>query len=719
LGCGESPEEKRLALVRSGEERLNVVLISIDTLRADALGCYGGNVAETPNIDRLAAKGTLFAECKSPAPITLPSHTTMLTGTFPPFHGVHNNLVSVPDDGLVFLSEILKERGYRTGAIIGGFQLDDVFGFNQGFDYYDDEFTVGTGGTLAGFEKPANQVMARAETWLRKNREEPFFLFVHFFDPHLPYTPPKKYYERHMDNPYYGEVEFVDAALGELVPALERNGLTRNTLVIITADHGESLGEHGEQTHVFFVYEATQHVPLIMYCPGLVPAGKTIRGPVRLADICPTVLDILGIEPPESVQGETLVPLMFGNRETDRAVYEESRYGAEMFGWARLRALEKDGWKYVDAPRPELYDLSKDPGELVNLFDKEPSRAKRMSEDLDELTTRLAENGVSGTRTVTLSDRDKTRLETLGYVTTAERPGGTAASADPKDKIEFIKLYAEYYKSLSPPNVERHVEVLEKMIKAEPEIAFPYDKLGSVYAASGDYDKAESLLKKALEVQPAYNEARLNLANVYLSLRKYDAAGELLKKVENDPAASPVDLASAYYARGNLAAASGEPAEKAAGYFEKAVELQKDYAEPYYNLAEIYQKTPGGGPKAKEYAAKFLELEPRGENAARMRAILGQEPVEDLAAKANKAYDAGDYEKAVELCRRVIELDPSYYEMRYNLVCCLALAGRPDEAVDELKALTRDAPGVFDEALARDHDLDSLRGRGDFKELLE
>jgi len=323
VGCAKSPEEERLAHIRSGEERLNVILISIDTLRADALGCYGGDIAPTPNIDRLADGGTLFTECKTPVPLTLPSHTTMLTGVYPPGHGVRYNDVSVPAD-LVFLPEILSEHGYSTAGIIGGFPLDDVFGFNQGFDYYDDNFTRGRGTSLTRFETPAGVLVPRCKKWLAENEKKPFFLFVHFYDPHKPYTPPKEFYLPYKDRPYFGEVASVDEAIGTIIETLERGGLADNTLVILTADHGEALGEHGELTHGFFVYEATQHVPLIFYCPGLIPQGREVEGAISVADICPTVLDILGIDLPESVQGESLVPYLYRKSRAERTRWKRT-----------------------------------------------------------------------------------------------------------------------------------------------------------------------------------------------------------------------------------------------------------------------------------------------------------------------------------------------------------------------------------------------------------
>jgi arylsulfatase A-like enzyme/tetratricopeptide (TPR) repeat protein len=707
-----------LERIRSGEEQLNVILISIDTLRADALGCYGGENAETPTIDGLAAGGVLFTGCKTPTPLTLPSHTTMLTGTYPPYHGVHINDVAVPGD-LVFLSEILSDNGFGTAGIIGGFPLDDVFGFDQGFDYYDDDFTAGIGSSLSGFEKPANQVLGRARTWIEKNHGGPFFLFLHFYDPHLLYSPPERFRTKYHEAPYFGEVAFVDSVLSGLLPILETNGLDDRTLIILTSDHGESLEEHGEPTHGFYVYEATQHVPLIMYCPGLIPAGKVIEGSVNVADIYPTVLDILGIEPAESVQGETLVPSIFGNRKTGEAIYEETYYGAEMFGWARVHALEKDGWKYIDAPEPELYHLPDDPGETNNLASENPAKAEVMAGELDELKGKLSENGMEKSVSVPLDDADKTRFETLGYLSAATGESVVGENADPKEKTEFVKLYNEYSLSLSPLDPERYVGVLERMIALEPDIAFPYCKLGTFYNGFNDFEKAEGLLFKALELQPAYKEAKINLANAYIAAGKYDEARKLLIEVENDPTATPVDLATVFYTRGKLiTAAAGRP-EKAVRFYKKAIELQQDYTDPYFELASIYENTAGGEAKAEKYAVEFLELEPRGEKAARMRVILGQEPVEGLADKAREAYDTGDYDGAAEYCLRAYELDPTYYEMRYNLVCCLALGGHPDEAMMELEALVRDEPGTFEDLLKADKDLDRLRDREDFRALLD
>lgn len=718
IGCAKSPEEQRFERIRQREEPLNIILISVDTLRADALGCYGGDIAPTPNIDSLAGKGTLFTECKTAVPLTLPSHTTMLTGTYPPYHGVRDNDIAVPGN-LTFLPEILHDNGYRTAAIIGGFPLDDVFGFDQGFDYYDDDFTRGHGTSLVKFETPAGVLAPRCKKWLAGNEEEPFFLFVHFFDPHKPYTPTKELYLRYKDRPYYGEVALVDEAVGDIIQALNRDGLADNTLVILTGDHGESLGDHGEITHGFFIYEATQHVPLIFYCPGLIPSGRKVEGGVSLADITPTLLDLLGLDDPVPGQGESLVPYIYRKSKADLPIYEETLYGSEIFGWSPLYALEEDGWKYIDAPKPELYKLYEDPAESDNLVGKETKRANRMAEKLKELRERLTETGPVATELAPLTDADKTRLETLGYVSPSGGTEKQVNGADPKDRVELMGLYVDYQDALNPPDNGQLLKILNRMVELEPEAAFPLVTLGITYRNIGDYDKAETYLKKALEFHPGYAEGKIYLANTYISTGEYAAAKTLLDEVLKDPDSTPIDLAKACVSRGDLAVLMDEPTEKAAGFYKQAVDLHKDFPKPYYELALLYERSKGGETLAKEYAAGFLELIPRGEDAARMRAILGQEPVEELAAEGKQAYFDREFEKAAGYFRRAYEQDPGYYEMRYNLACCLALNGRPDEAITELEALVRDAPGVYDAAIARDPDLDSLRNEETFKRLLE
>jgi tetratricopeptide (TPR) repeat protein len=340
-----------------------------------------------------------------------------------------------------------------------------------------------------------------------------------------------------------------------------------------------------------------------------------------------------------------------------------------------------------------------------------------MADELDGLLTRLSENAPTSVGPAPLTDSDKELLEALGYLSAG---GGSkkTGNVDPKDRTETMRLYVDYQDALNPPDSDRLLVILKRMVELEPEAAFPLVTLGITYRNAGDYEKAEAYLKKALEFNPDYVEGKIYLANTYISAGEYEIAEVLLSAVLTDPNATPIDLAKAYVSKGDLVARAGGPTDEAAGYHKAAIELHKDFPKPYYELALLYEDSPGDNGQAERYAAGFLERVPRGEDAARMRAILGQEPVEALAAKGELTYVSRDFDEAAEFFRRAYEMDPSYYEMRYNLACCLALGERPDEAIDELEALTRDAPGVFDEAITRDPDLDSLRSRDDFKDLL-
>jgi choline-sulfatase len=712
-GCGSSPEEKRLRRIRSGDEGLNVILVSVDTLRADALGCYGGEIVPTPNIDKLAAGGTLFEGCKTPVPITLPAHTTMLTGTSPAYHNVHTNPGTVPDEELVFLSEVLRERGYRTAGFVGGLPLSSHTEFDQGFDDYDDRF-------LDGYESPANAVWGRARYWLDDKAGERFFLFMHFYDPHQLYTPPERYLRGYKDRPYFGEVAFVDDVMGGFLRFAEKKGLLNDTLIIFTSDHGESLGEHGELTHGFFVYEATQHVPLIFYSPGLIPAGRRVEGTVQLMDIYPTVLDILGVEVPPQSQGKSLVRYIYESKKAESEVVEEAYSANNLFGWAKVNAIEKDGWKYVDLPKPELYNLANDGAETKNLVDEAPEIARALAERLDESTGELAVGGLGAAPNAEIPEDDIDKLRSLGYAG-YDRGNTAGAGIDPKDKTEYIRLYAEFrelHRTTEASGKRELAIIAERMAAMEPDQPYPFLALGNMYLTAGKPGFAEKYYAHVAETHPDMFAALIGLVGAYRLMGRLGDAKKTLAKMENDAGLSPNELSKVYYEQGVIALAESDSPLDAAGYLEKAVSLDEKYENAYLLLAEIYGKSPRGSEKAKEYAARFLELEPRGERARRMRAILGQEPVETFYTKGKRAYLEQDFDEAAGYFRRAYEVDPTYYEARYNLVCCLALAGRPDEAIAELERLVRDQPGVFDEAIATDPDLDSLRSRDDFGDLL-
>src|SRR2546422_3978687 len=358
----------------------NVVFITIDTLRPDHLGCYGDRQIRTPNIDALAADGSRFERAYTAVPVTLPSHSVIFTGTYPLLSGVHDFAANKLNPTQATLASVLKEHGYTTGAVIGSAVLDSRFGLNHGFDFYYDHFDFSRlqESNLDEMERPSNVVADVTLDWLAKNYRKKFFLWMHLYDPHYPYRPPAPYSQEYESHPYDGEIAFADAQVGRLLRFLKEKGLYQNTLIVLSGDHGESLGEHGEKTHGFFIYNATLHVPLILHLPGEASA-KTVTDLVNLADLMPTVLQILKVDVPSQVQGRNLLPLMARKKEGEsRSLYAETFLPRLHFNWSELRGVETEHYHFIDAPKPELYDLTKDPGETQNLFPQKKAVGEEM-----------------------------------------------------------------------------------------------------------------------------------------------------------------------------------------------------------------------------------------------------------------------------------------------------------------------------------------------------
>src|SRR5712691_7321599 len=394
----------------------NVVVITIDTLRPDHLGCYGYKQIRTPNIDALAADGVRFERAYTPVPVTLPAHSVIFTGTYPLLSGVHDFAANKLNPAQPTLASVLKEHGYATGAVVASAVLDSRFGLNHGFDFYYDHFDFNRlqESNLDEMERPGNIVADVTLDWLSKNYQKKFFLWMHLYDPHYPYRPPAPYSEEYRDRPYDGEIAFADAQVGRLIEFLKNKGLYRNTLIILSGDHGESLGEHGEKTHGFFIYNATLHVPLIVHLPGGMHA-KTVANLVNLADLMPTVLAALNIQIPAQVQGQSLLPLMSTNEAVDaRSLYAETFLPRLHFNWSELRGVETENYHFIDAPKPELYDLTKDPGETQNLFPQK----KAVSEEMRARLATLIRQYSAGQELAEKTGLDPAlmeRLKSLGY----------------------------------------------------------------------------------------------------------------------------------------------------------------------------------------------------------------------------------------------------------------------------------------------------------------
>lgn len=418
-----------------------MVLVTIDTLRADHLGCYGDTDAHTPRLDTLADRGVRFGAAISPAPLTLPAHASLMTGLDPPQHGVrHNGIHRLPDD-VPTLAERLRAAGFATAAFVGSRVLDRRFGLDRGFDVYDDRVGRHSGGTVGYAERRAGEVVDAALAWLA-DAPPRAFLWVHVYDPHAAYDPPPGFAAAFADRPYDGEIAYVDHALGRLFDALaapeggDASGrLPARVVVAVTADHGESLGEHGEPTHSYTVYDATQHVPMILAGAGL-PAGRVVGATVRLVDVAPTLLELAGAAPLAGVRGRSLLPLVRGEGDAPRDAYVETLATHLDLGWSPLVGVRDARWKYVRAPRPELYDLERDPGEQTNLAAAEPARVAaldtRVEEDLAGERTAAADPG--------LGPEERDALRALGYAVPSPTEPATSRSGgpDPKDEIGLL-----------------------------------------------------------------------------------------------------------------------------------------------------------------------------------------------------------------------------------------------------------------------------------------
>ena len=399
---------------KTGKTRLNFLLITIDTLRPDRLSCYSDEHAKTPNIDSLAEKGALFLKAFAHTPTTLPSHTNILLGTTPLYHGVHDNHNFIVREEFLSLAEHLKNHGYSTGAFVGAFPLDSRFGLTQGFDIYDDNYGSKNYQEFSYVERKAEVVVQKALDWL-EGRNSPWFLWVHCFDPHQRYDPPEPFKTEYKDNPYDGEVAYVDFELGKLLEYMRQNHLDENTLIIFTGDHGESLGQHGESTHGYFAYNSSIWVPLVIEFPGI--KSGTIDQYVCHADIYPTVCDILGLEKPSFLQGLSLLPAIKGKKLSSRAIYFESLYPYYSRGWAPLRGIIQKKEKFIDSPLPEFYELERDFDETENL-----AKTKKL-EKYRATLAELIEKQSSAGKSVEKQKFDKEtyeKLKSLGYISSPQ-----------------------------------------------------------------------------------------------------------------------------------------------------------------------------------------------------------------------------------------------------------------------------------------------------------
>jgi arylsulfatase A-like enzyme/Flp pilus assembly protein TadD len=608
----------------------NLLLVTIDTLRPDHLGCYGYRRAKTPNVDAVARAGVVFENAVTPTPLTAPSHASIFTGLYPTAHKVRDTGGFILDSSHPMLAGILGGAGWDTAAFVGSSVLRRQFGFAQGFAAYDDEMPKPEAAKKSAefAERRAGEVVDRAIAWLGRQPARPFFLWVHVFDPHSPYDPPAAFRDRYPGNLYDGEIAYTDQELGRLFATVASR--RDKTIIAVLSDHGESFAGHGEYTHGVFLYDSTVRVAFLLSGPG-VPAGKRVKQQVRTIDVLPTVLELLGVKAPGGLQGRSLLAGM-GGKGTPSWSYEETLYPKINMGWAELRGVRSDKWKYIRAPRPELYDLVRDPNETSNVASSHPYEVRQSEALLRSITG----TGQEIAATTLLDSRTLAQLKSLGYLggSSAHEYVLAGAGADPKDRLEVLKLL---YLAVSPDAGTartQRVPLLRQALALDPGNPSLYYHLGDEYAQSGrpaealklyqdalrnhldnawifsrmghlnlqqgNKDQAIAWFERAAQMNPSDSESLADLGMVYLETGQLAGAEKAFKwSIAVDDRYPPAlnGLGLVFIQKRELASARD--------YFEQAVRLDPDLLEAQLNLGRIY-RIMGSMDKARACFEAFL-----------------------------------------------------------------------------------------------------------------
>lgn len=653
----------------------NVVLVTIDTLRADHVGAYGSRSTSTPTLDALAASGVRFAAAQSAVPLTLPSHTTLLTGLLPLHHGLRNNGAATLAGDVPTLASILASAGYRTGAFVGAFVLDHRFGLNRGFEKYDDEIVRDpTENTTLEAERPAVAVVDRALTWLDSTDARPFFAWVHLYDPHAPYAPPEPYRTRRANDLYSGEVEYADNQLQRIVDALEAKGVAKRTIIIVAGDHGEALGEHGEATHGLLLYEPTLHVPLIMRAPGALKT-RVVQTPMSLTDVAPTIAALVGHPMNGALDGRDLsANLLNGDEPPPADLYAETEYPRN-FGWSGLAALRRGSMKYIAAPAPELYDLARDATEMRNIRDE----ARRDTVALSKALDALRQSAKSQSKTVA-DDETRRKLASLGYVSAGAAVNAT--NADPKTMAPLFGRFEQSIFALAAGHVVEATKELQRLVDADPHNPVFRATLARTLRRQGDLSRAIANYKEVVVTTPSDADAWYNLAaTLHDAARNDEAAQVIAEALRLDP-----KRAEAHNTNGIIKLDERKP-EEALAEFRKAAELDPRDARAFNNMGNLLRDM--GEPDRAEAAFRSaLAVAPDYADALNgLAAILVQK---DRPAEALPLFD------------RVLREHDDFVEARLNRGIALQLMGNHASAAVEYERVLRETAGRA--RVSRQHD---------------
>lgn len=689
VACGPETEDAAPSPVRvdvahllggASTKQPSVILITIDTLRADRLSSYGSDRVATPHIDRIAAEGIRFANASSTVPFTLPAHSSIMTGLYPPSHGVRENVGYVLAPELVTLAERFRDGGYRTGGFVSAFVLDARWGIARGFDTYVDDFDLDAmaGANLGSVQRAGPETIGHALTWLDgAGSEGPFFLWLHLFDPHDPYDPPEPFRSEYQGRPYDGEVAYTDSLIGEFRSALEQRGLFDESLVVLTADHGEGLGDHGESYHGFFVYDTTVHVPLVVRLPGAVEAGRVVVDAVSHVDIAPTLIELLDLDGAGAAQGRSLLPDMQGlpNPLAERGVYAESFYALDHYGWAPLRSLRTAEHKYIEAPEPELYALLEDPGELANVLLEERDLSRRLRAEALELAAELDRAAPSASAEPDLDEDTLAQLRALGYLAgrgAAGRGDSEGPRADPKDKAHLHRAIMRAQSAFGAGDEDAAAAELRAALSEDEGLLDAHQLLGTITLLAGDPEPAIGHFRSALALDPEHRQSLLGLANAYRELGRIDEAVvgyRRLLDVAGQDAKATMALARIHVDGGELSEAERVLAAAAEGREPPAVITNK--------LGEV-----------------MALLGRSGDAEARFRQAISSNP-ELGEAHFNLAVlldEWGRTEDAIIAYRQAAELRARDHRPRFNLGRLYGRQGRADLQIEAYRGAVEAAP---------------------------
>jgi arylsulfatase A-like enzyme/Tfp pilus assembly protein PilF len=656
---------------------LNVLIITLDTTRADRLGCYGYPEAGTPSLDALAAGGVRFENAICQVPLTGPSHCSLFTGAYPFVHQVHNNGSYILPPEIQTLAETLNSSGRATAAFVSSFSVDSRFGLGRGFDVYDDNFAAGQPFKSLNAERRADEVYAPFARWLDVHKADRFFAWVHFFDPHIPYDPPSPYKERFASDPYDGEIAFMDEHVGKIVDKLREDGLLQRTLVIIAGDHGEAFGEKEEMGHGVFLYEPTMRVPLIFYAENRLPRGRVVGSRVRLIDIPASVLDMLGLPGLKDSQGTSLLPYIQGKRKDDQSSYIETYYPRENYGWSELVGLLRGEWKYIRAPREELYDLKRDPKEEKNLAGAKPDIVRDMGAGLDKLVRESP--SPSRAEKKTLTGEEAERLRALGYVAMADGPSGKTLP-DPKDQTAELRLIRQAEETEAAGNLPEAAAARQRILAMRPEVASSYVNLAYIQARMMKFDDVIRTLEQGLARVPDSEVLLLRLGNTFMVTGRVKKALEAFDRVlKTNPRSFDALLASAL-----MLDAIGQKTD-ALAYYRNALQIEPENRYGRTGYAQSLSATGRFGDAIQIY-------EDLTRNHPDDPAVL-----QDLGITYSYA---GNLSRSIECLEKAISLRPTPVAY-FNLARAMVKQGKIGDAVRYLKLYLENPEGESEQTVAQ------------------